>query len=50
MKVVALDTQVKAAAFMTIPGAVHTGLYDGGVNHDLIPFAKRQTFFSQYLN
>ena len=37
-------------AFLTIPGAVHTDLYDGGVNHDLIPFTKLATFFTQYLN
>ncbi|MCH4124058.1 MAG: hypothetical protein LKH74_09310 [Levilactobacillus sp.] len=36
--------------FLTIPGAVHTDLYDGGVNHDLIPFAKLDSFFNQYLN
>ena len=36
--------------FMTIPGAVHTDLYDGGVNRDLIPFDKLATFFNQYLN
>jgi len=36
--------------FLTIPGAVHTDLYDGGVNHNLIPFEKLATFFAQYLN
>lgn len=36
--------------FMTIPGAVHTDLYDGGKNRDLIPFDKLDTFFNQYLN
>lgn len=36
--------------FMTIPGAVHTDLYDGGKNRDLIPFDKLTTFFNQYLN
>lgn len=36
--------------FMTIPGAVHTDLYDGGKNRDLIPFDKLDAFFHQYLN
>lgn len=36
--------------FLTIPGAVHTDLYDGGVNHDLILFTKLTSFFNQYLN
>lgn len=33
--------------FLSIPGAVHTDLYD---NLDVIPFDKLETFFKQYLN
>ena len=32
--------------FVSIPGAVHTDLYD---NRDVIPFDKMQTFFERYL-
>lgn len=34
--------------FLTIPGAVHTDLYDGGKDH-VIPFDKMTEFFNQYL-
>lgn len=34
--------------FLTIPGAVHTDLYDGGKDH-VIPFDKIAEFFNQYL-
>lgn len=35
--------------FLTIPGAVHTDLYDGGKDH-VIPFDKMTDFFNKYLN
>lgn len=35
--------------FLTIPGANHTDLYDGGKNH-VIPFDKMTEFFDKYLN
>ncbi len=34
---------------MIIPGAVHTDLYDGGENKDLIPFDKIESFYREYL-
>lgn len=34
---------------MIIPNAVHTDLYDGGVNCDIIPWDKLDKFFRKYL-
>ena len=34
---------------MIIPGAVHTDLYDGGPNSDLIPWNKIAAFYAEYL-
>ncbi|MFC2662070.1 MAG: alpha/beta hydrolase [Eubacterium sp.] len=34
--------------FLSIPGAVHTDLYDGG-DKDYIPFDKLEAFFTEYL-
>lgn len=34
--------------FMTIEGAVHTDLYDGGKD-DVIPFDKLESFFAEHL-
>jgi hypothetical protein len=34
--------------FMTIEGAVHTDLYDGG-RDNVIPFDKLESFFAEYL-
>ncbi len=35
---------------MIIPDAVHVDLYDGGANHDKIPFDKIESFFKTNLN
>ena len=34
---------------MIIPGAVHTDLYDGGPDHNRIPWDKLEAFFKKYL-
>ena len=34
--------------FVTVPGATHTDLYDGG-GHNFIPFDKLTDFFNKYL-
>ena len=34
---------------LIIPGANHTDLYDGGPDHDKIPFDKIEEFFRKYL-
>ena len=34
---------------MIIPGAVHTDLYDGGLNRNIIPWDKLVEFFTKYL-
>ena len=36
-------------AFLTIPGAVHTDLYDGGGGKNVIPFDKLEDFFRENL-
>lgn len=36
-------------SLVIVPGANHTDLYDGGVQHDKIPFDKIVAFFHQYL-
>ena len=51
----AYDNMIKDSKYtenkelLTIPGAVHTDLYDGG-GKDAIPFDKLEQFFSAYLN
>ena len=35
---------------MIIPGANHTDLYDGGVDHDKIPFDRIEAFLKEHLS